>query len=294
MDIRKCIIPRDSNGILVIFDFSQLEIFALAEITNDPVLIDELNRGVDIHRSNAAIWLKKDMSEVTEDERKQAKVMTFQLQYGAGSNKMAQTLGITPKAARDFINNFYRKYHEIFQWHDELRSLRDASEKERDPKIILSLLGRSPVCRAYTITRKENPDKSGTYIPLTEMKNYPVQGFATGDLVPLVVNSIEQYIANQYLETYESADLPAGHIVLCNTVHDDFWYDLTSAEDLYILLEIVEYVFTNLKEIFYNKFKYKLKLNYTYDAKIGTNASEMTKVSRKTIQELIEENRRAA
>ena len=78
-DFRKYIVSRYglNEGMLVEFDLSQLEICALAEISGDITLRDELNAGVDIHRRNAAEWLSKDEDKITDEERFQAKRMTF-------------------------------------------------------------------------------------------------------------------------------------------------------------------------------------------------------------------------
>ena len=285
LDIKKCIISDNPSGLLVSFDFSQLEIAALAEITLDPVLIQEVNARVDLHRENAAMWLKKDPSLVTDKERKHAKIMTFQLQYGAGYKKMSDTLGITPKEAKDFIKAFYDKYEQVAIWHEQLK-MRQKFLTENNAHLEGTHMYHghehtSPVDRNYFVNCSKDSSSGEPYLPLTAMKNYPVQGFATGDLVPIVVNRVQNIIKHQNLQ---------NTIVLVNTVHDDFTYDLTSAEHLYILLQIVEYSFATLREYFTKYFHYTLQVDYTYEAKVGENLSEVAKLTRKDIIELLQEN----
>lgn len=285
LDIKKCIIADSPSGLLVSFDFSQLEIGALAEITEDPVLIKEINAGVDLHRANAAMWLKKDPSLVTDKERKHAKIMTFQLQYGAGYKKMADTLGITPKEAKEFIDSFYKKYESVAAWHKQLKERQKfltENNMHLDGFTMKATYDHySPVQRNYFVNCSKDATSGEPYLPLTAMKNYPVQGFATGDLVPIVVNRIENLIKQNNQQE---------NIILINTVHDDFTYDLTSAEHLYILLQIVEYSFATLKEYFHKYFNYTLLVDYTYEAKVGENLSEVAKLTRKDIVELLQEN----
>lgn len=285
LDIKKCIISDNPSGLLVSFDFSQLEIAALAELTGDTVLIKEVNAGADLHRLNAAMWLKKDPSLVTDKERKNAKIMTFQLQYGAGYKKMADTLGISQNKAKEFIDAFYKKYISVADWHSQLKQrqkfLTDNNMHLDGYTMKPSYDHYSPVRRNYFINCSKDSTSGEPYLPLTAMKNYPVQGFATGDLVPIVINRIEHIIKKRGL---------GEQIVLVNTVHDDFTYDLTSVEYLYILLQIVEYSFATLKEYFHKYFEYTLLVDYTYEAKVGENLSEVAKLTRKDIRELLQEN----
>ena len=280
-NIKECFIPSHTGtGLFITCDFSQLEVCALAELTGDLVLIEELNTGVDIHRVNAAMWKHCRPDEVTDKERKQAKVMTFQLQYGAGYKKISETLGITHSEARDFISAFYTKYAHVHHWHSKLEEIKKFFPSPREPEsyeVLEPRLSKSPVNRAYTIKAKKN-DKGDYYYPLTEMKNYPVQGFATGDLVPLVVNRI-MYLLGQTPDAFE----------LVSTVHDDFTIELANAEDMYYVLSVIEYVFSDLKSYFDGLFDYDLKVQYNYDVKIGTDFADMQKITRKEIQDILGE-----
>lgn len=280
-NIKECFIPREAGrGLFITCDFSQLEVCALAELTGDPVLIEELNTGVDIHRVNAAMWKHCRPDEVTDKERKQAKVMTFQLQYGAGYKKIAETLGISEKEANAFIAAFYMKYKFIALWHHNLAETKKYFPSPREPdayEVLDAKLSNSPVMRSYTIKAKKN-DKGDYYYPLTEMKNYPVQGFATGDLVPLVVNRIMYLLKKSRMECN-----------LVSTVHDDFTIELANAEDMYFVFSVIEFVFGDLKNHFKQLFDYDLKVQYNYDIKVGTDFADMQKITRKEIQDILGE-----
>lgn len=282
-NIRDAFVSRFGNeGLIVEFDCCQLEICALAEITGDTTLIEELNTGVDIHRENASLWLKKPSDEVTEKERKLAKVMTFQLQYGAKAPKIAETLGISIREAEEFIAAFYRKYHSVDTYHANLSSLRksyrDSLKLQTDPSREYIKLNTTPTGRVYTIKPRQT-DKGDWYYSLTEMKNYPIQGFATGDIVPILVN-----IIMDNLHTYSMSDcaIPVG------TVHDSIVFDC-KAEDVKDLLKLVEMSFRDFPNYFKSLFEYELQVKYNYDVKIGHNwnGKSMEKLTRKDVQDLL-------
>ena len=283
ISIRECFKSRFVNGMLAEFDFSQLEVAALAEITGDATLINEINLGVDIHRENAALWLRCKPEDVTGEQRKKAKVMTFQLQYGAHAKKMAETLGITVREAQEFIFSFYRKYEGVWSYHNNLKELRNKATvsmlKQTLPESEILVLDPTPTGRYYTIPARKTDDGKW-YFSMTEMKNYPIQGFATGDIVPIVINMVcDNLYVNQTVET---------KIRVINTVHDSFMIDCVE-EDFMFVLEQVEKAFREFPERFKELFDYELKVAYNYDVKFGENwaSRDMHKLTREEIQLLL-------
>lgn len=278
------------HGVLVEFDFCQLEICALAELSRDRVLIEELNTGKDIHRLNAAAWLKCTPDEVTDSARKKAKIMTFQLQYGAGPAKMASTLDISKKEASEFIDTYYNKYKGIREWHAQLVAYKllkeESTNKQADPsKEVLTHM----CCitqRGYVFSPKQVDDRPGKwYYAGTEVKNYPVQGFATADIVPIVLNLILEKLSES-LHFYGLDSL----IVPINTVHDSFMFDVHQSKIL-DLFKIVEESFTEFPTKFKELFDYDLLVKYNYDVKFGADWSNtMTKLTRKEVQLILEDN----
>lgn len=286
--IRECFVSRygPENGFLVEFDFSQLEICALAEVSGDPVLIYELNRGEDIHRLNAAMWLSKYPEDVTSDERKKAKVMTFQLQYGAGSAKMSESLDITVGAAQDFINDFYNKYKGVDKYHADLAKERAAvtssSKKQTVPSDEVWVISPTPTGRMYTLPFRQT-DGGDFYYSRTEMKNYPIQGFGTADIVPVVLNLVYD---NLHLIYKDYKRIP----LLINTVHDSIMFDC-HVNELITLFAVVENAFKDFPYKFKELFDYELKVVYNYDVKVGKNwfEKDMDKFTRTEVQFLIKD-----
>lgn len=285
-----------SEGILVEFDFCQLEICALAELSKDAVLIEELNTGKDIHRLNAAAWVKCKPEEVTDAARKKAKILTFQLQYGAGAKKMAESLSIPAKEAKAFIDTYYNKYKGVGEYHAALLAHSNlcamSANAQEDPTNEVMHYVCPITGRGYTFKIHKNESKHSWtgekeyYFSPTEVKNYPVQGFATADIVPIVMNLILRKI-QLFNNTHFPIGKPVG-ITCINTVHDSFMFDINS-DYTYQLFTMVEEAFKEFPKYFKELFDYDLKVQYNYDVKFGADwSNSMTKLSRKEIQLLLE------
>ena len=278
------------KGLLVELDLVQLEVMALAEITGDPVLITELNSGVDIHRMNAAQWLKKDPKLVTDEERKRAKVMTFQLTYGAGYKRMAEDLGVPEAETQQFITSFMDKYTEVKEFHGHVSEVVVRSRIGVEPSTKVQIYAPSlPTKRLYSCTMRQSDfgTKPWSLSP-TELKNYPVQGFATGDMVPLILNMILDNLDTSQLAIFASVG-PEWRNERCNfvnTIHDSGMLDCHE-DYLARLLWSFEYTFRNLKGDFKELFDYELKLNYNYSIKLGPNWKDTVELSRKDVQEIL-------
>ena len=260
---------RADEKLLVEVDCTQLEVCGLAEITGDSVLIEELNSGVDIHTENAKLWQGPGVT-ITPEIRKKAKVMTFQLQYGAGAPKMAETLGLSEQECKDFIGTFYDKYTGVCAYHAALVSKRREAIEHNTPFVTLV----DPCGRLYVITQKESVTGS-KYISLPELKNYPIQGFSTGGIVPILVNMMSS-------EIYQKMPM----IKVINTVHDSIMFEVPS-HVIYWLMGAVEEVFTEFPKKFKELFDYELKVTYNYDMKVGLNWEEMDKYSRDDVRYLL-------
>ncbi len=287
-NIKEAFVSRfGDKGLLVEIDLVQLEVMALAELTQDPVLITELNSGVDIHRMNASMWLKKPPHTVTDAERKKAKIMTFQLTYGAGAKRMAEDLGISETEAQEFIIAFLAKYTNIDRFFNKIRQVcfnsRSAVEPENKNRTMNTI--PVPTYREYTATYKQSDYGNHDWqLSPTEFKNYPVQGFATGDMVPLIINMIIEHLDSCPGRDYSIWG--QGNILFINTIHDSAMFDCHE-DDLGFLLLAVEDTFLELKDSFLTLFNYKLQLNYTYSAKFGPNWKDVIEITRNDVKEII-------
>lgn len=223
-DIKLAFKSRFKNGVLLESDFSQLEVIGLAALSNDPVLIEDLNSGMDMHTYFTAKRLGIEEKDVQSSERRATKRMTFQLQYGSGADNMARKIGVSKAAAEDFIATYYERYSVVKEWQNENIEKVKAS---RTPSARRTASGQpsgrgvlaSPSGRLYTFYETDPPgwmrNTNPTFMP-TQIKNYPVQGFATGDIMAVFrARVLRWWIA----EPERMKFLPI------NTVHDSVLFD---------------------------------------------------------------------
>ena len=59
--------------------------------------IRAIKSGGDIFVELAAVWLEKEVDAVSRDDRERTKHVVYALMYGAGKNRLAEILNITPE-----------------------------------------------------------------------------------------------------------------------------------------------------------------------------------------------------
>lgn len=242
-DIKACFPSRWKGGVILEADFSQLEVVGAAQMSEDPVLIEDLLSGRDMHRFFAAQLFQKPQDDVSKQERTYTKRMTFQLQYGAGAASMSRKLGLAKAKAQEFIDNYYSRYARLAEWQEGIMEAVRSSRKPSTGRTILGLpQGRgeykSPTGRLYVFLEKDKPegwrgdDKEPDFNP-PEIKNYPIQGYATGDVMAL----FRGIVYRLWLEAEWKDDaLPI------NTVHDSVMFDCRTEEVAYKVKELLEHV----------------------------------------------------
>lgn len=239
-DIKDMFVSRWRDGYILNLDFSQLEIIVLAILSGDEQLLDDIKSGKDMHRVRAAELFGIPESKVTKTQRRIAKALSFQLQYGAGAPSMAAKNGVSKELAQRFIDNYYARYPQIKEYQKNTAILVEGARVtsgEHTPagyprgKSTVA----SPTGRRYTFLEYDAPDwarsKEPRFSP-TEMKNYFTQGTATGDFVALFRGQVYRAFTSNW--SYWQ-----GRAVPINTVHDSVMFDcdtLTTAKELGIML----------------------------------------------------------
>ncbi|MFA6447869.1 MAG: DNA polymerase I [bacterium] len=112
-EIRRAFVPGDSSNILISADYSQIEIRLLAELSEDPILMDTFNKGEDVHTRTAAEVFGVSLDEVSKDQRRYAKTINFGLIYGMREFRLSQQLGISRHEAADFIEKYFARYPKV-------------------------------------------------------------------------------------------------------------------------------------------------------------------------------------
>ena len=242
--IKKVFVSRWDRGQIVEADFAQLEFRVAAFLSQDEVAIKEVTEGFDVHAYTAKI-----ISEAGQPiSRQDSKAHTFSPLYGATG------YGRTAAEAR-YYEHFTEKYKGITKWHKEL-----AKEVLTHRKIT------TPSGRQFCfpdVQRRAN----GTITNFTAVKNYPVQSFATADIVPTVLIAIYNRLNDEKLKS-----------VLVNSVHDSVVIDVHPNE-IESVLAIIKSINIDLHKIILDRFKIKMNVPLLLEAKIGYNWLEQKEVA---------------
>ena len=88
-------------------DYSQIEIFLLAEFSEDKILQNAIMNGEDIHAGTAAILFDKKPADISKEERMIAKTVNFGILYGQSAFGLANELQISRTQAATFIEKYF-------------------------------------------------------------------------------------------------------------------------------------------------------------------------------------------
>ena len=232
--VKRVFISRWEGGQICECDFAQLEFRVAAFLSQDSTAMEEINTGFDVHSYTAKVI--SDAGQPTE--RQAAKEHTFAPLFGATGYGR-------PKPVAAYYEHFNQKYKGVAKWHKKL-----GDEAMRFLKIT-NVSGRQ---YAFPdVTRRSN----GSVSHFTMIKNYPVQGFATGDIVPVVLLEFERL-----LEPLQSC--------LVNTVHDSMVIDV-HPDEVKKVLTIVETINANLNCVIKDAYDIEMNVPLLLEAKMGKN-----------------------
>jgi len=165
-EIRKAFIP-EPGCLFFSADYSQIELRVMAHLSGDENMINVFREGKDLHAATAATIYKKDITEVSRDERSKSKRANFGIIYGITMFGLAERLEISRDEARQLIDGFFETFPQV---HDYMEQ---AKEQARRQGYVTTLFGR----------RRYLPDirsGNGTVRGFAERNaiNAPIQGTA--------------------------------------------------------------------------------------------------------------------
>lgn len=116
--LRKAFCAAEGNVLLSV-DYSQIDLRVLAHESQDPVLVESFVAGGDIHTQTAAQVFGVMPLMVTDQMRSSAKAINFGIIYGQGPMGLAQSLGISLREAKEYIDNYFKNYRGVREWIDK-------------------------------------------------------------------------------------------------------------------------------------------------------------------------------
>jgi DNA polymerase I len=116
--IRRAFVPGGDEQILLVADYSQIELRILAHLSGDAGLREAFDSGLDIHAATAATVFDLPPEHVDPEMRRRAKAVNYGLAYGMNAWGLATRLGITPDEAQEFIDAYFEGFPAIKEYLD--------------------------------------------------------------------------------------------------------------------------------------------------------------------------------
>ena len=114
-EIRKAFIP-EPGCLFFSADYSQIELRVMAHLSQDENMMNVFREGKDLHAATAATIYKKDINDVSRDERTKSKRANFGIIYGITVFGLAERLDITRDEAKQLIDGFFQTFPQVHQY----------------------------------------------------------------------------------------------------------------------------------------------------------------------------------
>jgi DNA polymerase-1 len=108
--IRRAFVPGADDQVLLVADYSQIELRILAHLSGDSGLREAFDSGLDIHAATAAKVFDLPPEHVDAEMRRRAKAVNYGLAYGMNAWGLATRLGITADEAQEFIDAYFEGF----------------------------------------------------------------------------------------------------------------------------------------------------------------------------------------
>lgn len=118
--IRKAFKPTSKYSVILSADYSQIELRVLAHITQDESMKEAFINGDDIHTATAMKVFGVEADQVDSLMRRQAKAVNFGIVYGISDYGLSQSLGITRKKAKAFIDDYLASFPGVKQYMSDI------------------------------------------------------------------------------------------------------------------------------------------------------------------------------
>jgi len=248
--IRRAFVPSAPGRSLLAADYSQIELRILAAMSGDQRLVEAFTNREDVHRATAAAVFGVAPEDVTDDQRRIAKVVNFGIIYGIGENRLAAETGISRSEAGEFIAAYNETYAGVKSFMDSMR------KRAALYGWVSTLLNR----------RRPTPDIHSRNPGVQQAAeraaiNMPIQGTAA-DIIKIAMIRLHRELAERY---------PEAKMLL--QVHDELVFDVPDSD--------VEPVATLVREVMVNALRLDVPLEV--EVKAGPNWYAMQPVAEEIV-----------
>ena len=205
--VRKAFIPRNEHYTLLAADYSQIELRIIAALSEEETMIEAFKNGEDIHASTASKVFNVPLTEVTREQRSNAKTVNFGIIYGVSAFGLSNQTNLTRSESKELIDTYYATYPKLRDY------IQDQVGFARDNGYVQTVLGR----RRYL---KDINSRNAVVRGAAERNavNAPIQGSAA-DIIKIAMIRIHE-------------KLQAGNFKskMLLQVHDELVFDIYKPE----------------------------------------------------------------
>ena len=206
--IRRAFAARPEH-LFAAFDYSQIEMRVLAVLSKDEALLEMFRLGGYIHTQVAARVFDVTEGEVTQEMRRQAKVINFGIIYGMGVNALKQNLRTDRQTAQTFYNRYFESFPTI---RDYFATVKVEALKRGYTETVFGRRRYLPALRSLVPPVRAAAERMAM--------NAPLQGSAA-DIVKLAIIRVDEMLKQQKLDSH-------AHLLL--QVHDELLYEIEEKE----------------------------------------------------------------
>lgn len=231
-----------TGTLLMAGDYSQIDLRALAHLSQDTSLLSAFHNDEDIHSVTAAQLFGVDTTQVTPDMRRLAKTVNFGVIYGMSEYGLERATELSREEAARFIADYFEKYPGVKQY------LESTKEQARETGYVQTLLGRRrSILEIGSSNRQVREAAERMAI------NMPVQG-TSADIIKVAMINLYREMNQRQLKS---------KMVL--QVHDELIFEVPE-EELELMRQLVPQIMSTALE---------LSVPLKVDIKSGNNWGEM-------------------
>jgi DNA polymerase I len=185
-EIRKAFIAPPGH-ILIAGDYSQIDLRALAHLSQDEHLLTAFRSDRDIHSATASQLFSVDIKDVNADMRRLAKTVNFGVIYGMSEFGLEQATELSRLEAGKFIQAYFEKYPGVQRY---LEMTKEQAHKNGYVQTILKRRRYIPEINSANRNIRESAERMAI--------NMPVQGTSSDIIKIAMINLYREMCARNF------------------------------------------------------------------------------------------------
>jgi len=230
------------GSVLLSADYSQIDLRALAHLSQDQSLLEAFRHDEDVHAATASRLFAVQASDVKPDMRRVAKTVNFGVIYGMSEYGLEQATELSREEAAQFIVAYFEKYPGVKQY------LEDTKQQAREKGYVQTILGRR-----RSIPEINSPNYQVRQAAERMAINMPVQG-TSADIIKVAMVNLFREMLDRHLKSK-----------MLLQVHDELVFEVPEAE-LDEMRELAARIMSTAIQ---------LSVPVKVDTKVGRNWGEM-------------------